>query len=75
MTNKEIMEGLKILDSYTIDKYSVEAEHDMLYFNSTTRVINIEDLKRLVDMGWMQDSIEEFTIKDYNPADSWFCYV
>lgn len=75
MMTKDIVKGLQILDSYTIDRYSVYAEHDTIHFSPTTRVINTEDLKILASLGWLQDKFHADDINGYSPSEGWYCYV
>lgn len=80
MQTANIIEGLQILYGYVgSDEYCIGAEHDIIYFFSTEKPVKEIDLLRLVIMGWFQEDADigdrDFEVGDYDPEESWACYV
>lgn len=82
MITKNIIEGLIILEKYrTIpDGYNTGAEHGQIYAYSTDDPVSVDDLNRLVELGWVQQEVEnddddEFTAEHYDSDEGWSCYV
>lgn len=82
MKLNEIIAGLSVLARYFKDEgnsYVAHAEHDMLYVDSTSNPIALDDLARLHQWGWFQPDVEvedgERTPGDYDPAEPWAAYV
>ena len=84
MKTVEIIEGLTILQKYRTSQagYNVGAEHDVLYAYATDTPVSPEDLARLIELGWFQDTdfgddeeTGDFAAKHYDPDESWECFV
>ncbi len=57
MTVDNIIEGLSIMRKYAGgDPFFVQAEHDEIYALSTEVQLSDEDVKRLEELGWLEDS-------------------
>lgn len=65
MRLSDLIEGLQIIKRYEKDEFCVRFEHDEAWFSSSELEMDIEDAKRLVDMGWERD-------EDH---DGWHCYA
>ena len=80
MKTAGIIEGLIILQKYHLgDGWNTGAEHDVIYVYSNIGPIELNDLKRLVELGWRQHEVdtgeEEFAVKDYNADEGWSCWL
>lgn len=81
MRTNDIIEGLQILQKYRDkpDGYSVGAEHDILYAYETDRPVEVEDLKRLIELGWFQEDVDcgddKFSIEHYQSDEGWAAFV
>ncbi len=72
--------GLQILQPYyDKDKYSIGAEHDVVYVYRTDRPLTPEDVGRMVALGWFQPEVhtgdDSFTADHYDPEEAWGTYV
>ena len=76
-TTNKILEGMNIINSYYAnDTYAVQAEHDCIYMDPTNAPMCFSDLKKLVDIGWHQECMEEDNLSStYNPEEPWKLYV
>jgi len=84
MSNKNIIEGLKILNSYCEDGCdSIYLTHDTVWFTSVGDMKD-EDIEKLIDLEWFQegtideyqlDGGSDFKLKHFNPDEDWTYYV
>lgn len=82
MKTKNIVEGLQILMPYydQPDGYHASAEHDVLSVYPTDKPMSIDDVAKLVCLGWSQDYDDRdynrsFTTDDYRSSEGWRAFV
>lgn len=86
MKTSAIIEGMTILEKYrdNPDGFNCGAEHDVIYVYATSRPVEVDDLKRLVELGWFQEAVDygddeetggDFAVKHYDTEESWTCYT
>jgi hypothetical protein len=66
--------AIAILRPYYDDPtgYHVAAEHDVIYLMETDRPLTLEDAKKMMDLGWIQDDgANDDVPEEYNPAQAW----
>ena len=78
MRTHELAEGFNILAPYYKNPkgYHHEAEHDIIYASSTDEPLSFEDVKRMIDLGWIQEyngysPNEVFSEKHYRWEEQW----
>ena len=83
MTTQNLIDGLLLLKNYR-DKpgYDAGAEHDVLYGYATDKPLSNDDVETMIALGWHQESDnidysegEEFSVKYYDPDESWVFYT
>ncbi len=83
MNVQNLVAGLAILQPY-YDKpggYHIGAEHDVIYAYPTNKPLPIEDIQKMIDLEWFQEEAdyesgtEDFSVKHYDPHESWTAYV
>lgn len=81
MNIKNLVEGINLLRKAFNDPdgYHIGAEHDAFYVYETDRPLSDEEAQKLIDLGWFQEGIsdpsKDFTLEDYDSAESWCAYV
>jgi hypothetical protein len=84
MKTKDIVQGMQILAPYYDDPdgYNIGAEHDQIYLFATDRPLPPEDVKKMHDLGWFQENMDDEdddgsgeASKTYDPEESWTAYV
>ena len=74
MNTKDLIIGIQLLDTYR-DKpegHTLCAEHDTLYIEATDRPLSGEDVKKMQDLGFIQEGVGE---GEYEQEESWVAYV
>lgn len=77
MKTENIIDGMRTLLKYSTDKYTIGAEHDVIYFYATPEPVSRSDLETLVELGWFQPEAnydDDFTADAYDPEEGWACY-
>jgi hypothetical protein len=79
MSTRKIIDGLLLLEPYydKSDKYTTQAEHDVLYAYATAEPLSTEDLIKMAELGWCQENTNAgvVTPDNYQPDEAWFFYV
>lgn len=76
MKLKEVIEGFQIASKYFKDSgdgYYLDASHDRIYLYPLDLPMSEEDIKRMVELGFFQESWERDCT--YNPEDGWSLWV
>lgn len=73
MRLSSFVEGVEILSKYykSLDGHHMGADHDIIYLCETDKIINDKDVFRLWELGFFQEGLDE----EYDPEESWQCYV
>lgn len=80
MKTRDVIAGLIILQKYrdSQDGYDLYADREQLFAVSTSRPLSIDDIEKMVALGWFQDIYylgEYFAPEDYDEEETWVCYV
>jgi hypothetical protein len=83
MRTRDFIAGINILLPYydNYGGYHIGAEHDKIHTSPTDRALTLQDVEKMVALGWHQeydDFIEEgekFAPKHYRPEEAWIAYV
>ena len=79
MSNKEVIEGLKILNKYCKeDSHNIWVSNETIWFNATDKELEDDDVKELIELGWFQEDVHydnEFRLRHYDPDEAWTYYV
>ena len=80
MKTSAIIEGLMILSKYWDDDgYHCGGEHDAIWADKTPRPLDLNDVRRLIDLGWFQEDAdcddEDFAAKHYDADTGWNCFT
>jgi len=78
MKTKNIIEGLQTLMPYYHDRndYTIGAEHDTLYAYVTDDPLSEQDVKKMIELDWVQEYCNvDFSVDDYDPDESWVNYL
>ena len=82
MKTRNIIEGLTLLQNYRNkpDGYDTGADHETIYAYATDRPLNKIDLKRMLELGWVQkhegrNYDNDMTPAEYRMEEAWIAYV
>ena len=85
MITKNLIAGIILLDTYRDNpgSHDLSAEHDTVYLYSTNRPLSEEDVKKMEDLGFVQESTDSYdpdeswiaSTDSYDPDESWIAYV
>lgn len=76
MKTAAIIEGLQILEKYHDDSgYNCSTDHDIIYGYVTDRLLEADDLNRMIELGWFQFDEVDLTPENYDPEEAWAAYT
>lgn len=79
MKLKNLVEGIAILRPYYTDPdgYNMGCEHDEFCMFPTDKPVSTEDLAKLIELDWFQPDVkvDDLTVGDYDPEESWCAFV
>lgn len=76
MKFNSVKEGLEILSKYfDIDGHNIGAEHDEIFVYQTSIPVSIDDVNRLIMLGWRQNHVDYFELEDYCFEESWVASI
>lgn len=81
MQLSKIIAGLQVFARYyDKDGYHADAQHDVLNVYPTDKPLSDEDLKAVVELGWLQEeadfeSAAENLRSEYRPDEGWYCFT